>query len=263
MKKIVFLSAVVLALTLVFASSSAAGDTPDFVVFNLSTAHSCPPNPPPGSTVSGGLLVNGSCLLDHVNASGGVLVTSTGKLELENNSSVSGGITVQSGGELDAGHVMNSGTATFTPNMISGGIKYTNGYDLDLNGATVTGKVTIDGTDNAPSICQSTFGSDLVVQNVTEPYGFTIGDPTDLPAFGGYSCPGNTIQGSLYVTNDTTPVEVEGNSVGGSVYLTNVNTLEFAGNTVKGSAKCSGDIYVTDGSLDGPNNVHGGSTCPA
>src|SRR4051812_7579168 len=93
--------------------------------------NTCPPDPPPGSTVNGGLLVTGMCHLDNVRVNGGIVVTGTGQLEVEN-SVVNGGIDVQPGGELDVGHTLFSYTATFTPSTINGGIRVANASDLDV-----------------------------------------------------------------------------------------------------------------------------------
>jgi hypothetical protein len=260
MRRMLIPAAMALAALALLTFAPAAGA--DDVMIDLTVdppAHSCPPSPPPGSTISGGLLVNGPCVLDHVSVSGGVLVTSTGGLELEN-SSVSGGITVQQGGELDAGHVLDSATATFNPNSISGGIKYTNGFDLDLDGATISGGVSINGSGNEPTICKSSLGSDLRLSNFASGAPFWIGDPGE-PIFASVpaDCPGNTIGGSLYVTNSQL-VEIEANLIKGSVFLTS-SSVDFEGNTVQGSASCTSDTPFAD-DVPAPNTVHGSSNCP-
>jgi hypothetical protein len=56
--------------------------------------------PPPGSTIRGGLEVDGTCVLDNVTIGGGLAVDGTGAVEL-NGSTVNGGLVVSPGGELD------------------------------------------------------------------------------------------------------------------------------------------------------------------
>ena len=235
------------AVSVVAVLASAAGASP---------STTCPPNPPPGSTVSGGLLVTGPCLLDHVNVTGGVVVTGTGHLELEN-SSVSGGITVQPGGELDSGHTMNSSFATYLPSTISGGINYMHGSDLDLVSAIISGKVTIAGSGGQPTICDSTLSNDLVLKDITTG-AFWVGDPGE-PVFVNGDCPGNTIGGSLRVTNSRN-IEIEFNTINGSVSI-GASNVDFRGNNVRGSASCKSSTFFSD-DPPAPNTVHGSSNCP-
>jgi hypothetical protein len=213
--------------------------------------NTCPPVPPPGSRVNGGLLVTGPCVLNDVTVNGGATVTSTGHLELENHSTIHGGVTVQPGGELDAGHVIFSRIATYSPSTIDGGIDYTNGLDLDLNGATVFGDVSINGSASFPTMCLTDFHGSVKVSNVTSGL-MLIGDPGEPFQAGPHTdCPGNTIDGSLFVTNSRI-LEIEGNTVSGSVFI-DTSTVEFAGNTIGGSAHCTGVTPFTDGDPS-PNN---------
>jgi hypothetical protein len=206
--------------------------------------NTCPPVPPPGATVHGGLVVSGACILDHVTVDGGVTVTATGHLELEHNSTVHGGVTVEAGGELDVGHTIASDTATFTPNTIDGGITFTNGSDMDLENATVHGAVSIV-VSNTPnfslSICGSALHGTLTLTGVQGLAGVPalVGDPGE-PLFqaGPHpDCLGNTIEGAVVVTNSSN-LELEGNTIHGSVSITN-STVGFSGNTITGSTHCA------------------------
>ena len=217
----------------------------------------CPVAPPPGSVVNGGMIVTGVCILNQVTVRGGITVTATGSLELEN-SFVSGGIDVAPGGELDLGHTLSSNTPTNNPSSITGGIKF-NGRDLDLYNATVSGEVSVDGSapNFFPSICGSNLSGALKLQNIATTGGAFIGDPGEgFPA----NCAGNLINGSLHVSDSVGLVEIEGNTITGSVILDN-STIELAGNTIGGSVQCTNVTFASDGD-PAPNTVGGAIHCP-
>ena len=229
---------------------------------NVGAKVNCPIAPPPGSTIGGGMIVTGVCVLDHVSVSGGITVTSTGQLRLEY-SMVSGGIVVQPGGELDSGHTLSSNTPTGTPSSISGGIKFTNGKDMDLYNATVTGGVVVDGVaaNFFPTICGSSISGGLTYKNIAVGRGGFIGDPGEgFPA----SCAGNVIDSSLYVIDSPGLVEIEANTISGSVVLDN-SRIELVGNSIGGSLTCkNGTLFFsteTDGAPLPPNTVGGSDTC--
>ena len=218
----------------------------------------CPVDPLPGSTISGGLVVTGGdCHLVHVTVTGGITVTSTGSLEIENDSYISGGIVVQTGGELDVGHDLRGNTPSGSlPSTITGGVKF-NGKDLDLYRATISGGVLIDGAGPFffPSVCGSTISGGLAVQNVST--GAFIGDPGEgFPA----NCPGNVINTSVKVLNSTGVVEIESNQISGSVTITN-SRYELRDNSIGGSATCTGSTpnLVEGGEASPPGNTYGGS----
>lgn len=100
--------------------------------------------PAPGSTVQGAIDDEGACTLQNVTVNGNVTVSSGAGLELEN-STVKGNILVQPDGELDAGHTIDSNTATYTQNTITGSIILDHALDFDLVGATIGGSVTVTG----------------------------------------------------------------------------------------------------------------------
>jgi hypothetical protein len=216
----------------------------------------CPVSPAPGSNISGGLVVNGDCILDNVTVSGGILVTSSSKLEIENDSFISGGIVVQSGAELDVGHTFFSNVPTGSArSTISGGIKASNPLDVDVYNAGVTGGILVDGVvAGLPTICGSTISGGLTLKNIGT--GAFIGDPnTGLPA----ACPGNFIDTSVYVIDSPALVQIERNTISGSVNLQN-STVEVGGNTIGGSLKCINTVFTIG--EEGPNTVFGSTTCP-
>jgi hypothetical protein len=188
--------------------------------------YTCPADPPPGSTVNGGLdVVTGVCHLVGVTVNGGIMVDSNAHLELEK-ATVNGGITVEPNGELESGHTIHSVVATFTPSVIRGDINWIQGSDLDLDNATVLGAVNIEGpvlpTSGSPTICGSTFMGALRITDLNgaqlfEPPEF--GDPGEPIEFGPYpDCPSNTFGGSVEFRNSSV-IEMEGNQIGGSVQL--------------------------------------------
>jgi hypothetical protein len=208
-----------------------------------------------GSSVSGGLVVNGVCILDNVTVSGGILVTSGSQLEIENDSFISGGIVVQSGAELDVGHTLSSNTPTGSArSFISGGIKASNPFDIDVYNAEVAGGILIDGViAGTPAICGSTISGGLTLKHIDT--GAYIGDPNE-----GYptACAGNLIDTSVFVIDSPGLVQIEKNTISGSVNLQN-STVEVGGNTIGGSLKCINTVFTIG--EEGPNTVFGSTTC--
>lgn len=100
----------------------------------------------------------------------------------------------------------------------------------------------------------------MTIGNATVATLAQIGDPEGDQ---GISCPGNTIDGSLVVTNSAR-LAVEGNQVNGSVVLVNSNQVEFGGNTIGGSAVCIGTTPVPPPSPDMFGNTVMGviDSCP-
>jgi hypothetical protein len=174
---------------------------------------------------------------------------------------VSGGVTVQSGGEFDVDHTLSSGLTTGNHSSVSGGIKFA-GIDMDLIGATVTGGTTISsqGSGAIPTVCGSTLDS-LTVSGITGTFAaMPIGDPGEVLEAGPVpDCPGNTLTSSLTITNSHN-VEIESNFIGGSVHISNSTQIELAGNTIKGSAQCTNVTTATDGDA-APNTVGGSNNC--
>ena len=219
--------------------------------------------PPSGTTVYGGLEVNGVCILNNVTIYGGVVVDPTGQLELEN-STVYNGIVVN-GGELDLGHgVLSPGGGTGNPNTVNGGIVFNGALDFDVFNVRVNGGINVTGFfQNIPSMCNSMINGNVTISNATiTPFRMNVGDPD--PGEAGFSCPGNTINGSLLMSNVTGFVEIEGNTITGSVTLLNSNAVDFSNNTVGGSAVCMGTtIRVPEGGDAFGNTTRGLlNSCP-
>jgi hypothetical protein len=222
-----------------------------------------------GVNISGGLIVAGDCVFNDSTITGGVTVTSTGGFEIEN-SSVSGGIVVEPGGELDVDHVLNSDMTTGNHSSISGGITTSDAFDVDIYGATVTGTTTLvgGGAVGSPQICGSTLASLNLSELRPTLFAVHVGDPGEPFAVGSVpDCPANTLTGSLTVT-DSSRIEIESNTIGGSVTIkghdpvTNGSMhIELAGNDIKGSASCSNVTPITDGDHP-PNAVGGSNNCP-
>jgi hypothetical protein len=249
---------------------------PAAVTFAAETACPSGGTPPPGSTVDGGLDVDGRCILDNVTVNGGITVEAGGHLQLTN-STINGGIDTLPCGELDVNANLSSGTPTGTTSTINGGI------DIEAPGsllcppgappgafsaaniwtAQITGGISITGTfgsSGLPKICGNQITGGLHLQDVNpapllaEAF---IGDPVDGP----FGCPGNTIAGSIHLTNSSIFV-VESNDIGGSVFL-NGDIVELNGNTIGGSLRCSNGTVILPGEATDPtgNTVHGKNTC--
>ncbi len=222
-----------------------------FVTFGpaASAATTCSGGVFTGVNISGGLVVTGNCTYNDSTISGGVTITSSGHLTTHS-SGISGGVVVQPSGEFDG----LSGTS------VSGGLKLTAAFDLDIIGATITGGTTISGPfspgpfgPGVPFVCGSTLDS-VTMSGVTGTFTFVpFGDPES-------GCAGNRLTGSLTVTN-THNIEIESNVIGGSVTISDSTAVELAGNTIKGSAQCTNITTFTDGDAT-PNTVQGSTNCP-
>jgi len=236
--------------------------------------NSCPSGgtPPPGSTVDGGLDVDGVCIVDGVTVNGGITVEAGGHLQLTS-STVNGGILSLPCGELDVNATtLGAGVPTNTSSTIHGGIDIEADNicpsgafsDVDIFTAQIDGGISMTGTFPLfffPLICGNDIHGAVHLNNVTVvPFGLfegTIGDPDSALR----SCPGNTISGSVHMSNSSV-FAVESNSVGGSVLLSG-STLELNGNTIQGSLRCTNGTVILPGELTDPsgNTVHGKNTC--
>src|SRR5579871_3576103 len=98
----------------------------------------CPPSPPPGSTVQGNLEVPAGdpCVLDHVTVNGSVTVDGDGQLYLQNGAAVTGGITAGSnaflqvafGSKVQGPVTLNgAGSATIASSSLFRGLSGTSG----------------------------------------------------------------------------------------------------------------------------------------
>ncbi len=249
------------AATVIFATPTAAA-----------AQNRCPSGgtPVPGSKVNGGLEVDGTCILKSVTINGGVTVDSTGHLS-QQGGAVHGGITVKPGRELDVNATTNGGGApTHTTSTIDGGINFNGGSghpssDADIWTARINGGISFTGTFplsgssfNRPFLCGNHINGAVKFFDVTAYGGLIFGDPDA-------GCPGNTIKGSLSVTNSNTTIsriEVESNTISGSASLRG-STLDFSGNTVGGSLSCkNGTVLLAPDAGDTSSNmVRGSNTC--
>jgi hypothetical protein len=230
----------------------------------VAAATSCPSGgtPPPGSTVNGGLEVDGTCLLDNVTVNGGITVEAAGHLQLTSGT-VNGGIVVLPCGELDVNATTNgTGLPTGTTATINGGIVInaaalcTTGFsDADIWKAQIDGGLSVTGTfpTARPFVCDNEIKGGVTLNDVSTPFGFFLGDP-DAPS----RCPGNVIHGTVSVS-DSTNLAVKSNIVGGSVLLSGSFLLELTGNAINGSLRCTNGTVIV---FNSGNTVHGANHCP-
>lgn len=219
----------------------------------------CPDGGLFNTTVNGGLLVTNDnyCFLVNDTINGGVTILDGSDIELDG-STVTGGITVMPNGEIEAnpGSVFGDNPTTST---VYGGITLTNPNDWDIETTTIFGGVSINGAnpENAPTFCGNHVIGNVGIRNALLVASW-FGDPADEFV----DCPGNTISGSLSITNSTN-FETEANTIGGSVFL-NASDLQFDGNTIGGSLICSNGTTIESGSDQGDpsgNTVGGKNTC--
>lgn len=128
------------------------------------------------------------------------------------------------------------------PGTVTGSVTVDSGGALTLNGASISGSLTSTGA-TALLFCGSTITGTASVSATT---GFVmVGDGGDD---GQSSCAGNTLKGTLTLSGNTGSFEVAGNTVpGGAVFTGNTGTgpawqdatPEIEGNTISGSLSCS------------------------
>jgi hypothetical protein len=233
------------------------------------TQNKCPSGgtPASGSRVSGGLEVDGVCILKNVTVNGGITVDSTGHLS-QQGGTASGGINVNPNGELDVNALtLGSGAPTGTTSTINGGIRFNAGMaslsDADIWAARISGGIFFTGslplqglTFSFPTFCSNTINGTVTFSNVTTYAAVYFGDPG--PGGGPYGCPGNSINGSLQLINThstATHDEFENNIINGSVVLDN-SQVELNGNTIGGSVQCkNGSVIYPGDPPDGPSNT--------
>jgi hypothetical protein len=220
--------------------------------------------PAAGSTVKGGLEVDGTCILNNVTVNGPITVDSTGHLQFYNGSVAHGGITVNPGGELDVNATTNgTGVPTGGTSTINGGINFDGGTsgrsDADIWTATIHGGISFTGQFpfipfvgfNQPTFCGNDISGTVTFNNVSSFGPVFFGDPD-------VGCPGNTIHGSLSLTNTASTNrqdEFESNTISGSVFL-NASTTQLNGNTIGGNVNCSNGAVILPGeALDPASNT--------
>jgi hypothetical protein len=151
---------------------------------------------------------------------------------------LSASVALVFGPSVAAGRVAAAAGNTTCPptpaSPVNGNLTVTTG--CVLAGVTVTGNVSVIGTNGNVQICGSTIIGNLTVhQNSGGP--ITIGNPS--------ACAGNTIGGNLEVHNNTSAVTVSSNKVGGNLDCHNDSpaaTGSPGSNTVGGKSKgeCAG-----------------------
>ncbi len=218
----------------------------------------CPPGGLSNTTVNGGLLVTNDnyCVLYNDTIKGGITILAGSDIELDA-STVNNGITVMPGGEVEA----NPGSVfggTPTTSTVNGGITLNNPVDWDIETTKIVGNFTINGANSFfPTFCGNHIIGNAQIRNVAVDF-TAFGDPVDE----GFDCGGNTISGSLSLTNSSF-FEMEGNTIGGSAFL-NGSDLQFNANTIGGSLLCSNGTTIESGSDQGDptgNTASGANTC--
>jgi hypothetical protein len=251
---------------------------------HAATGAKCPSGgtPSPGSTLSGGVEVDGFCDLSNVTVNGGVTVDpsfAVANAAILNDSTINGGLLVGEGSGFIAGWDINTGNLTFEHSTISGGVTLDKSGAIVVADTTVRGGFTINGSYDWPSICgadpncfslEPICGSEIwgnvTVRGVNTNEVF-IGDPRE-PLFPNGDCAGNTIHGSVFVNNTNfisahgEPTEIEANTVTGTVRLDN-STPEVNENTIGGSLLCSNGSFLRPPvAPDLPGNiVEGADSC--
>src|SRR2546427_1937613 len=165
----------------------AVGMVAGFTPSALAAQNSCPSGgtPPPGSTVNGGLEVDGTCIVNNVTVNGGITVEPTGHLQLTS-STVNGGIVVLPCGEIDVNATTNgSGTPTGTSATINGGIVITAGTvcpigsfsDADIRTALIDGGLSVTGAFPTafPLICSNESRGGVTLNDISTPFDFIPG----------------------------------------------------------------------------------------
>jgi hypothetical protein len=162
---------------------------------------------------------------------GGLTIDTGAHLQLTN-ATVSGGIRVQPGGELDLQSV--AGAPIPGSSRINGGIVLNNAFDFDLRDSTINGGVNIDGAGNGglPSLCNLDIHGGVTVTNATSNSG-----GVGIGAASG-PCSGNNIDGSVTIDHSVA-FAVSNTSINGSLICINGGVVtNHTGDTITGSNSC-------------------------
>ncbi len=220
-----------------------------------SSKTTCPSGgvPTPGSTINGGLVVDGDCTITGVMVNGGIVITSNGHLTLYK-STVNGGTDVQRNGEFDSDYPPIAGGG----NSLNGAVREDHALDMDIWNSTVQGGIHYAGGPLGfgafYTACGTTVQGDVTLDGIGQG-GTEIGDQ--------FNCARNTITGSVHIRNSgTRAVELEFASIGGSVDIWNSHPA-VTGNTIGGSLLCHQGAtlghYDADDTI--ANTVHGTNSC--
>lgn len=222
---------------------------------HTSSKTTCPSGgvPAPGSTIVGGLAVDGDCTITGVIVNGGIVVEGNGHLTLYK-STVNGGTHVDRNGEFDS----DNPPLPAGGNLLNGGVTEDHAFDMDIFNSTVQGGIHYNGGPLGVGFfyetCGTTVQGDVTLEDIVSG-GTEIGDR--------FNCARNTITGSVHIRNSgTTSVELEFGTIGGSVDIWNSHPA-VTGNTIGGSLLChhgaSLGHFDSDDSV--ANTVHGTNTC--
>lgn len=221
MKKPLLASAVA-----VFAAAIIGVLTPGAVAGNGKTKCGSAPAPAAGSTVKGGLEVDGTCILVDVTVNGGVVIDSTGALS-QQGGIISGGITVDPGGEIDLNATTNGGgVPTGTTSTVNGDVTINQAFDSDLWATRINGGLTMNASGVFVQICGNDVTGD---SSISGAFG-TIG------VGGFFGCNGNNFRSSLSLTDST--LTFGGNTIGNNLLCTNTAVFVTAPNTIGGTNTC-------------------------
>jgi hypothetical protein len=213
------------ACAVVFTAAILGVLTPGAIAGHGTTVCGSVPAPVAGSTVKGGLEVDGTCVLDNVTVNGGVVVDSTGALS-QLGGTVNGGITAN-GGEVDLNAATNgSGFPSGTTSTVNGGVTINGALDTDIWDTQLHGALTLNVSGGFVQICGNNITGDSSVSGATGAIG----------AGGFFGCNGNTFRSSLSLTNSS--LFFGGNTIGGDLLCTNTSVFVTAPNTIVGTNTC-------------------------
>jgi hypothetical protein len=199
------------------------------------------------------------------------------------NQTVTGGLVVPAGATCSLSNVTVTGPVAVSPNAtfttsnntsIGGGLTATSPAEIGLNGGTINGALSIDGglgnavIPVAPEACGVTINgpvtlTDIQSLNAGAYSAFLLGNNDDVAGQDSIlPCAGNTIAGSLSITNNTGLVEAGQNHIAGRVTVTgnsgtdDGNVVHLRGNVITGPLMCTGNnpAPTNDGQ---PNTVQG------
>jgi Pro-kumamolisin, activation domain/Bacterial Ig-like domain (group 1) len=173
--------------------------------------------------------------------------TTTATCTVTYNKTFNGNLTISSGSVCIingtvTGNVTQTGGALYTSNgTIDGNLEIVGGsFSIDA-GSIIRGNLqaqsSLAGVQN--QICGTGVRGNLQVQSNKS--AVAIGTSSA-------SCPGNSINGNLQVTNNTRPVEIFSNAVNGNMQVTNnTGAVQVFNDVAKGNLQCQSNSSITGG----------------
>jgi hypothetical protein len=187
----------------------------------------CPPNPPPGSTVNGNLVVPPGtvCQLFGVTVTGNVQVQTNAHLNISDNAT--------QGSTIDGN--LRAGTGAILDVFVSSGFT-----------STIDGNIVADQC-SAVELVPAIVGGNVSIQNCT---GGQFVGYSDAEIAGNFTCNDNSIEcdalagnvkGNVQINNNAV-AEVFVNTIGGNLQCQGNTTIIGSGNTVGGheQGQCAG-----------------------